>query len=455
MKKNILLIFLIFAFLSCGQENKGADREEIQPIVVAESNGSVSSNVKSVAHFEVAGDLTVEDRSLITPTPFDKLQESVQAKLMNDGKMINVQNDDGTIYVVEAASTNRSTNEQGFITSRNIAYSRAILKAKTKILQLLGETVRSEKDLSDFYNDGSGGPDPDLIEKASYIDKVKAVASKSLDRALEELGADKSEIMQMNKEQKEKMYSNEYRLLIETYGAALMNGVTTVKIVEGDNGNDYQVAVCIKFSPEQSREAANQNNLGASKEVFNSDAVKKLQSIDTDKLISNLGAQLFKDDNGKRFLVGFGQASVRKADRNQSRYEMAGYRKARLRAISSIKDFLSEDLVYQEISEEAEKSISYFDGTTDEFWMDKMNLLIQAKSTTIKMSTIPIRQWKGIHPVSKNLVVGNIIILTENNTIEFEKPNSNAKSSKSSKKSSGSTGKSDFLESSDLEGEDF
>ena len=76
-------------------------------------------------------------------------------------------------------------------------------------------------------------------------------------------------------------------------------------------------------------------------------------------------------------------------------------------------------------------------------------------STTIKMSTIPIRQWKGIHPVSKNLVVGNIIILTENNTIEFEKPNSNAKSSKSSKKSSGSTGKSDFLESSDLEGEDF
>ena len=454
--RNLILIFLVISTLACGQQEKGADRNEIQPILVAESNGSVSSDVSAVEHFGFSGDLTVEDRSLIVPTPFDKLQESVQAKLMKDGKLINIQNDDGTIYVVEAASTNRSINEQGFITSRNIAYSRAVLKAKTKILQLLGETVRSEKDLSDYYNDGSGGPDPDLMQKASYIDKLKAVASKSLDRALEELGADKSEIMQMNQEQKEKMYSNEFRLLIETYGAALMNGVTTVKIVEGDNGNDYQVAVCIKFSPEQSRQAANQSNLGASKDIFNSDAVKKLQSIDTDKLISSLGAQLFKDDNGKRFLVGFGQASVRKSDRNQSRYEMAGYRKARLRAISSIKDFLSEDLVYQEVSEEAEKSISYFDGTTDEYWVDKMNLLIEAKSTTIKMSTIPIRQWKGVHPISKNLVVGNIVVLTEDNTIEFEKSKSNGQNkSSTTNKSSGSTDKSDFLESSDLEGEDF
>ena len=93
---------------------------------------------------------------------------------------------------------------------------------------------------------------------------------------------------------------------------------------------------------------------------------------------------------------------------------------------------------------------SYFDGTTDEYWVDKMNLLIEAKSTTIKMSTIPIRQWKGVHPISKNLVVGNIVVLTEDNTIEFEKPKSTGQN-----KSSGSTDKSDFLESSDLEGEDF
>ena len=84
-----------------------------------------------------------------------------------------------------------------------------------------------------------------------------------------------------------------------------------------------------------------------------------------------------------------------------------------------------------------------------------MNLLIEAKSTTIKMSTIPIRQWKGVHPISKNLVVGNIVVLTEDNTIEFEKSKSNDQNNSTTNKSSGSTDKSDFLESSDLEGEDF
>ena len=71
------------------------------------------------------------------------------------------------------------------------------------------------------------------------------------------------------------------------------------------------------------------------------------------------------------------------------------------------------------------------------------------------MSTIPIRQWKGVHPISKNLVVGNIVVLTEDNTIEFEKSKSNDQNNSTTNKSSGSTDKSDFLESSDLEGEDF
>jgi len=450
--KNIIYFLTVLIVFSCGQEAKqGAERTEIQPIKLSDEP-SVNSNVEPIAHFDVSEDLNVENLSEIVDTPLDKLRESVQAKLMKDGKMLNAINDDGSIYVVDAAATNRSSNQSGFITSRNIAYSRALLKAKTGILFLLGETVRSEKNLSDYGNDGSGGSDPDLYKKASTLDKIKEVASKSLDRALEELGADKSEIMQMNQDQKEKMYSYEYGQLLETYGASMMNGVTTVKIVEGDSGNDYQVAVCIKFSPEQSAEAANQQSLGASKEIFNSNAIKKLQNISSDKLVSNMGAQLFKDDNGKRFLVGFGQASVKKVNRNQSRLEMSGYRKARLRAISQIKDFLSEDLVYQEIIEQAEKSIQYFDGTSSEYIVDKMNLLIEAKSTTIKMSTLPIRQWKGVHPISKNVVVGQIIVLTEDNTIDFAKPKGKS-ANKTNKKSS--TKKSKFLESSDLEDEDF
>ena len=66
--RNLILIFLVISALACGQQEKGADRNEIQPILVAESNGSVSSDVSAVEHFGFSGDLTVEDRSLIVPT---------------------------------------------------------------------------------------------------------------------------------------------------------------------------------------------------------------------------------------------------------------------------------------------------------------------------------------------------------------------------------------------------
>ena len=105
----------------------------------------------------------------------------------------------------------------------------------------------------------------------------------------------------------------------------MIKGVSVIKIVEGEIGrNDYQIAVCVKYSPEQQAQASNQENLGASKEVFNSKIVKKLISTNSEKLISKLGAQVFSDENGNRFLLGFGQASVRKVEKNQSRYVQSG-----------------------------------------------------------------------------------------------------------------------------------
>mgnify|MGYP003309842884 CR=1 FL=1 len=46
---------------------------------------------------------------------------------------------------------------------------------------------------------------------------------------------------------------------------------TINKIAEGEVGSsDYEVAVCVKYSPEQQSEAADIKNLGASKEIINS-----------------------------------------------------------------------------------------------------------------------------------------------------------------------------------------
>ena len=58
-----------------------------------------------------------------------------------------------------------------------------------------------------------------------------------------------------------------------------------------------------------------------------------------------------------------------------------------------------------------------------------------------------IRDWKGNHPVSNSLVVGTIVILTEQNNVDF-------KSAPETKKAN-ETQKTEYKVSEDIEGEDW
>ena len=57
-----------------------------------------------------------------------------------------------------------------------------------------------------------------------------------------------------------------------------------------------------------------------------------------------------------------------------------------------------------------------------------------------------IRDWDGIHPVSNTRVIGSIVILNESNNINFnQQPASNQSKTK----------KGEYIESEDIEGEEF
>ena len=98
--------------------------------------------------------MTEVDNSLIVEMPVDKLKESVQAKLLKDGKQLDAINSDNSIYKVGYASTSVSSNKPGFITSRNIAF--AELQAKMSG-QMKNEALTSGRSFSSFENYGTGG----------------------------------------------------------------------------------------------------------------------------------------------------------------------------------------------------------------------------------------------------------------------------------------------------------
>lgn len=447
MKNQLITLAALVVLFSCkdGKQND-TNATSIKPETETKNLDGSSNSVNGVSHFPVSEDLTL-DNSVIIDLPSDKLAESITAKLMKSGKSLNTVNSDGSIYIIGTASTAIPVNKNGFITSRNIAFAKAELRAKVQLLRLTGEVVTSERN-SALISKNIQGSDPDAVEKASFLEKVATVADKSLDKALSELGVSETEISKMNQNQKEKRYSENFYNYVSSFVGSMVKGVSVIKIAEGEVGSsDYEVAVCVKYSPEQQSEVANIKNLGASQEIINSSTVNKLRSLSPDKLISKLGAQFFKDENGNRFVLGFGQSSVQKSNTRQSSFINIGRRKSRLQAVENIKNLLAEDLVGKEISETVEKISEFQDGEQGLYTEDNYSELIQSKRSSIKMNTMNIKDWTGTHPISGTMVVGTVVILTESNNINFT-TNSNTNKNDVTKKS-------EYKVSQDIDGEEF
>jgi len=447
--KKYLIYFGIILVASCGSDDN-KQKEDTDATNIKEeiaSNDQLKDGVAAKAHFQVSEDLTLEN-SVIIDLPSDKLTESVQAKLQSQGKSLNIVNQDGSVYMIGTASTGVPVNSNGFITSRNIAFAKAELRAKIQILRLSGEVITSERN-SALTSKNIQGTDPDAVKKASFIEKVSTLADKSIDKALSELGVSEGEIASLNQSQKEKRYSENFYNYVSSYVGSMIKGVSVIKIAEGEVGSsDYEVAVCVKYSPEQQSEAANIKNLGASTQTLNSNVVNNVRNLSSQDLVSKLGAQFFKDENGNRFILGFGQSSVQKSETRQSNFLNIGRRKARLQAVENIKNLLSEDLVGKEISESTEKISEFQDGEQSIFTEDNYSELIQSKRSSVKLNTMNIKDWTGEHPVSKTMVVGAVVILTDSNNIDFN-------SSVNQKSNSNTTTRSEYSVSKDIEGEDF
>jgi len=384
------------------------------------NNGRVQTENPSqpVKQVVIQEDLSI-DNSEIIKLPSDVLTASVQNHLASKGKSLGTVNNDGSIYAIGRASTGIPSNRNGFINSRNIAFQKAELRAKLNILRTTGEVITSERGFNQVSKNISGD-DPDARKKANIIEKAQKLVDSSLDYALRELGVSDAEIAQMNESQKEQVYSDRFSSYVSSYVAHMIRGVAVIQIAEGEVGsNDYEVAVAVKFSPENQAIAANQEQLGASQSVLNSASVGKIRDSAPENLVSQLGARLFKDENDNFYVVGFGQSSVRKSENRQSSFISIARKKARLRAVENIKNFLAEDLVAQEIESTVEDIYELSDGSQGIYTENNFSQLIQSKKSTVQMNTLKIRDWDGVHPVSDTRLVGTVVILTESNNVNF------------------------------------
>lgn len=344
--------------------------------------------------------------------PEDKLIESVSASLSRSGKSLDVINSDGSIYVIASATTTRPSNLPGFVFSRNVAYSIAEMTAKMNLLRMAGEQITSGRGF-EMIEDRIIGEDPDAKNKAGMLKKAMMVMDKSLDKALSALGMSDEEIQKLNESKKKAVFEQRYNESVRSFVSGMVKGCAVVRICEGDAGNnDYQVSICMKYSPEFQSLAAmikRKEKLGP-KPGSATDSRNKIINMPVEQLIGRMGTYITYDTNGDMVIFGFGQDEVLASGSRASAAFSRAYSKSRLSAVNNIKNFVAESIIADEVMENTEKFNEYADGTNSYFSQQKWSQAVESKSSTLNLTTATVRKWKGVHPVSKQNIAGTVVM---------------------------------------------
>ncbi len=366
---------------------------------------------------------TQDVTSEVIEYPEETLRNVVSEALSRKGKALGTINSDGSIYVIAAATTARPSNMPGFINSRNVAYGVAELTAKMNLLRMAGEQITSGRGFT-MLEDIIEGEDPDAANKASLLEKAGRVASESLDKALSYLGVSDEEIAKMNQSKKQAVYEQEFNQTVKSLVAGMVKGCSATMIAEGDaGGDDYQVAVCMKYSSEfQSLASVIKNNeqyqIPVGKIKNSIDKVKNMSEAD---LVGKMGTQITFNSNGEMVVFGYGQQEVRDASSRQSAAFSRAYSQARLQAVNNIKNFVAEDIVADESLTSIEKLKEYDDGDQAYYSRQKWEQAVKSKESTLNLATHEVRQWRGTHPVSGQNIAGFVVAWSPSNAEQANK----------------------------------
>lgn len=322
--------------------------------------------------------------------PTEALAKSMKASLAKSGRKLGVINSDGSIYVIGEATSARPSNMPGFIRSKNYAYNIAEMQAKMRLLQLAGEQITSGRGYQ-ILQDIIEGEDPDAAQDAQEVkDGV----------------------------QKKETSRQDFKMKISSLVTGMMQGCAVVRIAEGEMGkDDYQVAVCVKYSPEYQSMASlmKAGGLGQVPTGAAKASREKVMNTPEEDLIYKMGSWVTFDENGHMVVYGYGQEEVKETGSRASAAITIAKSKARLYAVGNVKNFVAEDMICNEIIEDVEKFREYSDSTKAYFSRSKFQQAVEARATTLNISAPIVREWRGVHPISGTTVAGAIVCWTYEN----------------------------------------
>jgi hypothetical protein len=222
-------------------------------------------------------------------------------------------------------SVNVGLGQPGWVDSRVVAFERAEMEAKAKIIRSLVETTETKRTLEVLENaawqDGDVNKVKELNEVADTLDRIGkktlALTEGSLDAALRKLDPnyDPEKYKGKSIEDLKKIAENKFSRQVQGIAMKTLIGATSIYSAEGKiSKGEYQVLVAVIWSPKLNRLALSLMN-----DEYNIPAVAPGKPLaehlpkDEAALIGTMGTKIVVDDKGQYAVMAYGQAQPRKA----------------------------------------------------------------------------------------------------------------------------------------------
>ncbi len=343
--------------------------------VIATSPGVtiVTEELKRPGKVMTEGDLSDET---VTEWLWDRNLE--EGRNLKKGKLLYVS--------VGTSSVRAEPSDPKFIDSRFLAFQRAELMAKAKTAIFLGTdltTARgaSEREinpkeraaLEEIMNTSPTLQKNTEMMKVSdsiyeILDKAKTLASAKLDKAIENTGVDVSEEQQAAadrkaagkaKKNKQARLRNISEASMKASAAAFseVQGTQVIQTFEGSYRGGYQVKVVTLWSQNMQKMVDSMLSGSAPNGMTRKNAkaeVTRQLPEDPNQMAILTGVRSYINQEGENVLLAVGQSGVEiTGGRKDIAYERAG-KKARLRAMAAMRNFMGEKVAFEANEELAE-----------------------------------------------------------------------------------------------------
>lgn len=327
-------------------------------------------------------------------------------------------------------------DNRGYIGSRVNAYNKAMLDAKAKMAEYLGVAIASETERT-YAEDMNGldlpAEDMAASEPNQIVDEVKSVATTvaaaasevdvvleanpitcklkrlfvaKLDSVLRAEGIDPdADKAAAEVAAKKILASDQYRKVISSLAKAEITGMQVCCSFEGvPSGKKGQIGVIAIWSPKLQAMAAAMSNGGKLPGGMGKKPIKEQIPGDKAVLMSTFGVQQKIDENGRLVLVSYGQAG---AATDSSMSANAAYDKARMNAMSALREFAGETVAVARDSMQAE-SVEAFEDNSEEYEdQSAFKSKIEAAAAAMNIAGIStVKRWECKHPLAGRMVYG-------------------------------------------------